>query len=806
MGPQTVSARRSHWNIPHHLKNKNFVGRDTFIADLNHHVHTAVSNRIFAIHGMAGIGKTQIVYEYIRTFKDQYDLIYWMSAEDETLALKDFIGLGEKLKLPIDPDQEQRSNLELVKNWLGANERWLLVFDNMDDPKLLQTFLPDEVRGNILLTSRNPNWMHAAEPIELGLLDPDYSALYLQQRSGVSDPAAALQLANLLGNLPLALEQAGAYIEATRCSLADYIEEYNKYKSKLLQLFQPYNYNFTVVKVTELALERIRDSKPDALCLLNAMSFLHPEDIPKDLFVQDDTDLELEHYPIRDSLTLNSYIYELRRFSIIHADQASLSMHRLIQEIVRAGLPESQQRETLRLVLRLLETSTSKCNETELEITASGERLVPHLVRATEHALQMDQFTDQAIDLMTFLGQYFTLTSNYEKAIHVYEETIDWVKKSLGEQYEGLIDPYSGLAFTYYRMAQYAKSESLYQQALQLISRSKASNEYATYNHYGLLLLKTNRFPEARTFFIQALRGSRKKFGKKSLQTVNINGNYAELLLRLDQNERGLEILNQNIKLLQDLYSDKHPSIATCHILLGQAYSNLHRFNEQEQHCRLALGMDEELFGREHPKVATDCNNLGLALINQEQYDEALAYFKRCYRIDRQYLDMDHPKIAVRLCNVGLAYNHKGKHRLAIKFYRKSLAINQKAFPDGSLEAATQLVNIGTAYQSLGKTTEAIEYLEQGLAMEKKFYKSDHSELAKSYLNLGFSYCMTRLPFYLDKAVTYFNKALRIYEKKLAPGHPLIKQAVECLLVAYELQKDFLNFTSTLTKYRSILN
>ncbi len=64
---------------------------------------------------MAGIGKTQIVYEYIRTFKDQYDLIYWMSAEDETLALKDFIGLGEKLKLPIDPDQEQRSNLELVK-------------------------------------------------------------------------------------------------------------------------------------------------------------------------------------------------------------------------------------------------------------------------------------------------------------------------------------------------------------------------------------------------------------------------------------------------------------------------------------------------------------------------------------------------------------------------------------------------------------------------------------------------------------------------------------------------------------------
>ncbi len=187
-------------------------------------------------------------------------------------------------------------------------------------------FLPDEVRGNILLTSRNPNWMHAAEPIELGLLDPDYSALYLQQRSGVSDPAAALQLANLLGNLPLALEQAGAYIEATRCSLADYIEEYNKYKSKLLQLFQPYNYNFTVVKVTELALERIRDSKPDALCLLNAMSFLHPEDIPKDLFVQDDTDLELEHYPIRDSLTLNSYIYELRRF-FYHSCGSGFAIH-----------------------------------------------------------------------------------------------------------------------------------------------------------------------------------------------------------------------------------------------------------------------------------------------------------------------------------------------------------------------------------------------------------------------------------------------------------------------------------------------
>jgi hypothetical protein len=236
------------WNIPF-ARNPFFTGREELLERLHTQLHTpqaAAVSQPQAISGLGGIGKTQLVIEYAYRYGQEYQAVLWTQADTTEALNASYAGIAELLQLPQKDAQEQEMIVQAVKGWLGRTTDWLLILDNADDLSLVQPFLPTVYPGHLVLTTRAQITGKVARRLEVDILKQEMGALLLLRRSGVItldgaldsaspfDRTIAMKLAQELGGLPLALDQAGAYIEETQCSLVDYEQLYQTRRAELL--------------------------------------------------------------------------------------------------------------------------------------------------------------------------------------------------------------------------------------------------------------------------------------------------------------------------------------------------------------------------------------------------------------------------------------------------------------------------------------------------------------------------------------------------------------------------------------------
>ena len=237
------------WNIPY-PRNPVFTGREELLSRLAKSLRmgqTMTLTQPQAISGLGGIGKTQLAMEYAYRFHREYQAVLWVPADSREVLISAFVAIAGLLHLPEQDAQEQMIVVRAVKAWMSTHTGWLLILDNADDLAIIPEFLPPTSGGHILLTTRAQAMGRLASRIELDALTIDMGALFLLRRAGLlapeelSDQAAphdyevAKQITAELGGLPLALDQAGAYIEETGCSLADYQRLYQRHREELLK-------------------------------------------------------------------------------------------------------------------------------------------------------------------------------------------------------------------------------------------------------------------------------------------------------------------------------------------------------------------------------------------------------------------------------------------------------------------------------------------------------------------------------------------------------------------------------------------
>jgi hypothetical protein len=290
---------RPAWNVPYE-RNVYFTGRDEELKKLRESLTsggTAVVNQGQAIYGLGGIGKSQLAVEYAYRYRIEYKAVLWAVADSELSTTTAYLEIARLLDLPEKDAKETEQTVQAVRRWLEQNSRWLLIYDNADRPNLLKHFRPTNAAGHILITSRAHNFdvLGISRPVEVSEMLPDEAVEFLFKRTDRTEHQAATELAKELGYLPLALEQAGAYIREKKVRIQDYLASYRKRHIKLLKESKPVagDYPKSVATTWEMNFEEVSESTA-ASELMNLSAYLSADSISFELITKGKAELGAE--------------------------------------------------------------------------------------------------------------------------------------------------------------------------------------------------------------------------------------------------------------------------------------------------------------------------------------------------------------------------------------------------------------------------------------------------------------------------------------------------------------------------------
>src|SRR6266516_4843383 len=342
-GPDNPSRRVS--NLP--PRNSRFTGRDEPLALIAQSLigdQAAAPRpglpRGVALYGLRGVGKTQLALEYAHRHAADYDVIWWIPAELPVTIPGALVELGGHLGLDLPERAEQEQVASEVLAELANRDRWLLLFDNASHPQDVAAHLPSTGQGHVLITSRITTWGGVASRVKVAVLDQGEAVSFLLRRTESDGDANAGQLAEELGFLPLALEQAAAYMEQAGLGLGEYLALFRRRRQSLLGKGEPLAYGSTVPATFRLAFERITEQSPAAMQLLSLCAFLAPEVIPHWLVTARPGLLPPElAEAASDEAVYTDTVGALHGFSLVERDEHGLRVHRLVQAVARGDLP-----------------------------------------------------------------------------------------------------------------------------------------------------------------------------------------------------------------------------------------------------------------------------------------------------------------------------------------------------------------------------------------------------------------------------------------------------------------------------------
>ena len=323
------------------------AGREDLLAELHARLAGGEGRepRVVVLHGLAGAGKTSVALAYAHNHLAEGGITWQFAAEDPAVLAAGFTELAAQL----GAQEGAGDPVVAVHGALaGAAAGWVLVFDNAPSPEAVDGFVPPVGNGRVLITSRNALW--PGQGLELPVLDRGVAAEFLAARTGDADRQAAAALAEAVGGLPLALEQAAAYAQATGNSLAAYLALFHKRRTDLLARGGPARYGGTVATTWALAFTQLEQSDPGSAGLLRLLAFCAPEAIPLRLLLQPRPGLAGQLSPevapvlvplLEDELAAGDAVAALRRYSLARrAGVGAVSVHRLVQAVTADQISE----------------------------------------------------------------------------------------------------------------------------------------------------------------------------------------------------------------------------------------------------------------------------------------------------------------------------------------------------------------------------------------------------------------------------------------------------------------------------------
>jgi tetratricopeptide (TPR) repeat protein len=463
-GPRFPGRHLEVTNLP--PRNPDFTGRGALLTELH---QTLTAGGVTAVvqattvHGLGGVGKTHLALEYAHRYASHYDVIWWVPAEQPVAIPGLLAGLARRLGVPAQTIQAEL----LASLWdvLRERDRWLLIYDNAEGPRELAPYRPPGGHGTVLITSRAPTWGRETATVRLDVLDRDEAVLFLRRRTGSKDTEVLASLAGLLGNLPLALEQAAAYMDEAHVTPADYLVLYRQCGEELLALGEPLTTEQTIFTTWQVALNRVRTT-PGAKDLLTLCAFLSPDGIPRAQLAERAETLPMSlRRVVSRPLLYRQAASALGRYSLVTVTADSLIVHRLVQTVVRSSLSSRKQRSWAAIAVRLVAAAFPRdCDRVATWPVCA--LLLSHALAVVDHAQTFRIESKPSARLIYEAGLYLWSRGQYQQALMLHEHTLRTFRRVVGGEHPETLVSMNNLATTLQALGDLQGAHYLYEQTL----------------------------------------------------------------------------------------------------------------------------------------------------------------------------------------------------------------------------------------------------------------------------------------------------------------------------------------------------
>jgi len=542
---------------------------------------------------------------------------------------------------------------------LQTHRNWLLIFDNADRLTLLPDFLPPTLGGHVLLTTRASASGPFARRLEIDSLLPELGALFLLRRSSLLPPDATLEqvsyqerelavhISQEMGGLPLALDQAGAYIEETQTTLADYLHIYQQRRAELLKERGEFvvNHPESVSTTWLLSFEQVAEHSPVAVDLLHLLAFLAPDGIPEEIIIGGAKHLGKSLVTVTtDAFLLDKAIKALLAYSLLkrEREQKTLSVHRLVQAVLRDMMSVEERRQWMEYAVLAIEHVLPSVEFLNWKIY---DRFLAHALLCATW-IEQEQFqTPQASRLLNQVGFYLYERARYAEAEPMWQRALAIDQAQLGLLHPLIVRSLNNLASLYKEQGKYKEAALLYEQALKICEEqlgSQHSQTAASLNNLADLYMQQNRSTEAEPLYKRALTISRAQMGPTHPHTAVCLNNLGALYLGRGEYTEAEPLLQQALAINKDQLDPEHPHITSCLCNLGGLYAMQRRYDEANSLLWRALAINEKQLGPDHPEIAKCLDNLAIIYLNQGKYHEAEPLLKRSLTINEKQFGLEH--------------------------------------------------------------------------------------------------------------------------------------------------------------------
>ncbi|BCB86210.1 FxSxx-COOH system tetratricopeptide repeat protein [Phytohabitans suffuscus] len=697
-GPRYPGEETEIFNVP--ARNTRFTGREAHLWRLRSYLRSGAPVVLYgkqpaslqgmpvALQGMGGVGKTQLAIEYAHRFRSAYDVVWWMSTDPIGDIENSLADLGDRLGVHSEssgPDTA-RAVLQALSR---SRQRWLLIYDNADEPETLSPFTPHGP-GHILITSRNPLWSDRAQELSVDVFQRNESIAHLIQRVPEIRPDDAWQVAEQLADLPIAIAAAGAWLADTGTP----VDEYLRYiRDRGPSAMKEPTSDESIDKTWDLSLNRLRERSRGAYRLFQLCSVMAPE-IALELVYSDELAAWLKPYDsaVTERLVRGSLVQQINRLALLRVDQrgegqrrdgsrvGQVLVHRVLQAVVRSRMSEEELAEARWQVQHVLAAARPQGEVDEPENWPRLRMLWPHLEISDAVTSSEESVRRLIIDRVRYQwlhGDNAAGRIRAEQAVMVWTEMLEELPEGDEER--------------------------------MVLERQLLHLKFNLAN----ILRDLGEFETSRVADAEVLARQKALLGETHPHTLMTAGGLAGDLRSLGRYSEALKLDLDTYRAWLDSYGEDHPRTLTALNNLAACYRLMGDFRAAREHDERTLRMREEILGEDNPFSLVSGAHLGRDIRDAGDYERSAARLKVVYEKCVETRGAESKASLTTRSNLAVSLRSAGHHEEAVQIHEEVYEKLNERFGPTNPETLSCRVSLALSRFSVGDFLKAVRELHE---------------------------------------------------------------------------------------------